>query len=105
MKVGQLKYIDSMQFMNSSLASLTKNLGDNHPITSQYFKKLDYTEKQLALVYRKGVYPYDYIDSHDRFQETELPPFMNFIVLLKVRSHKMTTNMPRKYERNSDVKI
>ncbi|CAI2193630.1 6392_t:CDS:1, partial [Funneliformis geosporum] len=78
MKVGQLKYIDSKQFMNSSLAKLTKNLGDNHSITSQHFKKLGYTDEQLALVYRKGVYPYDYIDSHDRFQEAELPPIHEF---------------------------
>ncbi|UZO21984.1 uncharacterized protein OCT59_014362 [Rhizophagus irregularis] len=83
MKVGQLKYIDSMQFMNSSLASLTKNLGNNHPITSQYFKKLCYTEEQLALVYYKGVNPYDYIDSHDRFKETELPPIHEFHSTLK----------------------
>jgi hypothetical protein len=27
MKVGQLKYIDSMQFMNSSLSKLAENLG------------------------------------------------------------------------------
>ncbi|PKK57804.1 hypothetical protein RhiirC2_720982, partial [Rhizophagus irregularis] len=83
MKVGQLKYIDSHQFMNSSLDSLTKNLGDNHPITSQHFKKLGYTDDQLALVFRKGVYPYDYIDSHDRFKETELPPIHEFHSTLK----------------------
>jgi len=58
-------------------------LGNNHPITSQYFKKLGYTEEQLALVYRKGVYPYDYIDSHDRFKETELPPIHEFHSTLK----------------------
>ncbi|CAI2201775.1 4794_t:CDS:1, partial [Funneliformis geosporum] len=39
--------------------------------------------EQLALVYRKGVYPYDYIDSHDRFQETELPPIHEFYTTLK----------------------
>ena len=39
------------------------------------------------------------------FRRQNFLPFMNFIVLLKVRSHKMTTNMPRKYERHSDVKI
>jgi hypothetical protein len=82
MKVGQLKYIDSMQFMNSSLASLTKNLSDNHPITSKHFKKLGYTKDQLDLVYRKGVYPYDYIDSQDRFLETELPPIHEFSTYL-----------------------
>jgi hypothetical protein len=78
MKVGQLKYIDSMQFMNSSLAKLTKNLCDNHPITSQYFKKLGYTEEQLILVYRKGIHCYEYIDSQDRFLKTELPPIHEF---------------------------
>ena len=83
MKVGQLKYIDSMQFMNSSLASLTKNLGDNHPITTKHFKKLGYTEEQIALVYRKGIYCYDYIDSQDRFLETELPPIHEFHSTLK----------------------
>ena len=83
MKVGQLKYIDSMQFMNSSLASLTKNLGDNHPITTKHFKELGYTDKQLDLVYRKGVNPYDYIDSHDKFLETELPLYHEFHSTLK----------------------
>ncbi|CAI2192333.1 2384_t:CDS:1 [Funneliformis geosporum] len=83
MKVDQLKYIDSMQFMNSSLASLTKNLGDNHLITSQYFKKLSYTKEQLVLVYCKGVYSYDYIDSHCRFQDTELSPIHEFNSTLK----------------------
>ena len=72
-----------MQFMNSSLASLTKNLGDNHPITTKHFKELGYTDEQLDLVYRKGVYPYDYIDSHDRFLETELPLYHEFHTTLK----------------------
>src|SRR5205814_5658148 len=69
MKVGQLKYIDSMQFMNNSLANLTKNLGDDYPITSQHLK--DFTSGQISLATCKGIYPYDYIDSHDRFNETE----------------------------------
>jgi hypothetical protein len=67
MKVGQLKYIDSQQFMNNSLANLTKNLEDNHPITSQHFK--DFSLEQISLVCCKGVYLYKYINSHDRFQE------------------------------------
>src|SRR6185437_14050469 len=52
MKVGQLKYIDSMQFINNSLANLIKNLEDNHPITSQHYK--DFSSEQIALVYCKG---------------------------------------------------
>ena len=65
-----------MQFMNNSLANLTKNLGDNHPVTSQYFK--DFSSDQISLVFRKGIYPYEYIDSYDRFKETELPPIHEF---------------------------
>ena len=76
MKVDQLKYIDSMQFMNNSLANLTKNLGDNHPITSQHFK--DFSPDQISLVFRKGIYPYEYIDSYNRFKETELSPIHKF---------------------------
>ncbi|GBC02110.1 hypothetical protein RclHR1_04450018 [Rhizophagus clarus] len=64
--------------MNSSLANLTKNLGDNHPITTEYFKKQGYTTEQISLAYRKGVFPYEYITSHDRFKETELPPIQEF---------------------------
>jgi len=81
MKVGQLKYIDSQQFMNNSLANLTKNLDDDHPITSQHFK--DFTPDQISLATRKGIYPYDYIDSQDRFLETELPPIHEFTTTLK----------------------
>jgi len=81
MKVGQLKYIDSMQFMNNSLANLTKNLGNNYPITSQHFK--DYSSDQISLASRKGVYPYDYINSQERFKETELPPIHEFHSTLK----------------------
>ncbi|CAI2195282.1 8667_t:CDS:1, partial [Funneliformis geosporum] len=58
MKVGTLKYIDSMQFMNSSLTSLTKNLGDNHPIMTEYFKKQGYFSEQISLAYRKGIFPH-----------------------------------------------
>ncbi|CAI2201145.1 14798_t:CDS:1, partial [Funneliformis geosporum] len=54
----QLKYIDSIQFMNSSLATSTKNLGDDHPITTEYFKKQGYSSKQISLAYRKGIFPH-----------------------------------------------
>ncbi|CAI2196318.1 968_t:CDS:2, partial [Funneliformis geosporum] len=39
--------------------------------------------EQLALVYRKGVHSYDYIDSQYRFQETELPLIHEFYNTLK----------------------
>ena len=54
-----LVFIDSMQFMNSSLDSLVKNLSDNN------FKYLSekFSGELLELVKEKGVYPYEYVDS------------------------------------------
>ncbi|CAG8701487.1 985_t:CDS:2, partial [Ambispora leptoticha] len=64
-----------------------KNLGTNHPITSQYFK--DYSSDQISLASRKGVYPYEYFDSQDRFKETELPPIYEFFSTLKGEYHDL----------------
>ena len=54
-----LVFIDSMQFMNSSLDSLVKNLSDND---FKYLSK-EFIGKFLELVKQEGVYPYEYIDS------------------------------------------
>ncbi|UZO27485.1 uncharacterized protein OCT59_019678 [Rhizophagus irregularis] len=72
-KVGQFKYIDSMQFMASSLANLAKNLGTDKPLTKRHF-----SSEHIDLITCNGVYPYEYIDSHDRFKETELPSIHDF---------------------------
>ena len=48
-----------MQFMNSSLDSLVKNLSDN----DFKFLSQEVTVDLLKLVKQKGVYPYEYMDS------------------------------------------
>jgi hypothetical protein len=68
--LGQLQFIDSLQFMNSSLDKLVANLQtENLAITSQ-----SHTDTELVLLRRKGVYPYEYVDSFERFDEARLPP-------------------------------
>ena len=60
-----LIFIDSMQFMNSSLDSLVKNLNDSDlKHLSKEFKDIT----QLDLVKQKGVYPYEYMDCFDKYQ-------------------------------------
>jgi len=72
--VGQLQFIDSLQFMNSSLDKLAANLQQNGlQITAQHSD-----ESKLELLRRKGVYPYEYINSFERFSETRLPPMEAF---------------------------
>ena len=56
--------------MDSSLDTLTKGLSDIH------FKLLENHFKSEEIVYckQKGFFPYNYVDSFERFNETNLPP-------------------------------
>ena len=58
-----------MQFMNSSLKVLVKNLSDND---FKYLTK-EFGSKNLELLKQKGAYPYEYMDSFKRFSEEKLP--------------------------------
>ena len=58
--------------MSSSLSSLIDNL-DEFPILSKYSKG-----RQLELLRRKGVYPYDYVDCISKLDEKQLPPIEEF---------------------------
>ena len=66
----QLRFIDSMKFMKSGLDELVKNLGEND------FKNIEkyFNGEQLRLLKRKGVYPYEWLDSVERLEENHLPP-------------------------------
>ena len=61
--------------MASSLDSLTNNLvhGGRKLIGFQ-----DYSELQYDLLTRKGIYPYEYMSSWDKFDESQLPPIEAF---------------------------
>ena len=74
-----LIFIDSMQFMNSSLDSLVKNLSGND------FKYLseEFSSEFLKLVKQKCVYPYEYMDSFKKFSEDKLPDRRKFFSSLK----------------------
>ena len=56
-----LVFIDSVQFMNSSLEKLGKNLSDND---FKYLSK-EFGSKNLELLKKKDVYPHDYMDSFE----------------------------------------
>ena len=78
--VGNLKFIDSFQFMPSSLDKLATNLSDSDFI---YTKKYYTDPEQFYLMKRKGIYPYKYMNSFNKFNETELPPIEAFYSKLK----------------------
>ena len=71
---NNLAFIDSLQFMNQSLANLVKNLPeDSFKYTNEVFK-----DEKFRLMKQKGVYPYDYMNSFEKFNETQLPSQNDF---------------------------
>ena len=61
--------------MPKSLDKLVKTLSSNEfKYTSEAFPNPD----ELKLVQKKGVHPYDYIDSFEKFNETSLPSKESF---------------------------
>ena len=68
-----------MQIMNSNLDKLVKNLSDKD------FKYLieEFGSKNLELLKQKGVYPYEYMNSFERFDEEKLPARKDFYSSIK----------------------
>ena len=74
---NHLTFLDSFQFMSSSLDKLVNNLPkESLKYTSKMFKGT-----KFDLMVRKGVYPYDYIDSFDKFK-SQLPSQEDFFSIL-----------------------
>ena len=59
-----LAFTDSMQFMNSSLENLVKNLGDDCKYLTEEFGS-----KNLDLLKQKDAYSYEHMDSLERLYE------------------------------------
>ena len=69
----EIRFIDSFKFLQTSLANLVSNLQpDDFYNTKREFKK------NVDLLTRKGVYPYDYVSSLEKLSETQLPPKEEF---------------------------
>ena len=69
LKQKNLVFIDSVQFMNSSLEKLVKNLSYNDV---KYLTD-EFGSKNLELFKQKDASPYEYMDNFKRFNEEKLP--------------------------------
>ena len=54
----ELRFIDSLRFLASSIDNLSSNLKIYQLVNLKKY----YSGNQLSLLLRKGVYPYDYVD-------------------------------------------
>ena len=75
---NHLVFLDSFQFMSSSLDNLVKNLPDE----AFKYTKHEFKKEQFNLMKQKGIYPYDHMDCFDRFNETKLPVQQDFYSIL-----------------------
>ena len=95
---NKLSFIDSFQFLSSSLDSLVKNLNkDDFKYLSQEFDN-----NVLDLVKQKGFYPYEYMSDFEKFIE-ELPSkekFYSFLTCKNIsdKEHEYVLNVWYKFE-------
>lgn len=69
----KIRFLDSFRFMPSSLEKLVKTLDeDSIFITKEVFKN------NHQVLFRKGVFPYDYLDSFKKLEEEKLPDISKF---------------------------
>jgi len=77
-QIGNLRFLDSFQFLSTSLVSLLLKCGKDNFV---------HTTAQLGtdddIIFAKGVYPYSYVDSRKKFAETRLPSISDFHDKLK----------------------
>ena len=92
-KTFKIVFKDSYKFMLSSLGALVNNLPKNG------FKNISkyYTPEEVELIKQKGFYPYEYMDTEEKFNNTKLPPPQVFYSKL---SGKGITNKDYKHACN-----
>ena len=73
-KSFSIRFLDSYRLMQCSLANLASNLPDSEKkYVATHFK-----DEKFDLLTRKGVYPYEWVDSHSKLNAKELPTIEEF---------------------------
>ena len=76
--IGQMRFIDSLQFLSASLDTLVNIIAKDDVNKFVYTRRHFENEKFFRLAIRKGVYPYEYMTDSTKFAEESLPPIDEF---------------------------
>ena len=68
-QIGPFIFKDSYLFLNKSLDYLTGTINDEDRISL----KQEFGEENYKLLAKKGIYPYDYFDNKNKYDELQLP--------------------------------
>ena len=69
MQIGPFIFRDLYLFLNKSLDYLTGTIDDEDRISL----KQEFGEENHMLLTKKGIYPYDYFDSKEKYDDQQLP--------------------------------
>ena len=72
--IGNIRFIDSLQFMNSSLSKLVENLYDANDKYSNFMHMKELYKSSMHLLCKKGQYPYEWVDRIDKLDYVGLQP-------------------------------
>ena len=77
-QLGQMRILDSIQFLNASLDTLVKTLVADDPNKFEHLKRHFSDKNEFNMLLRKGVYCYEAMTDRSNFTNTELPPIEAF---------------------------
>lgn len=70
-----VRFVDSFKFLGTSLEQLANNLDHDDFI---HLRKHCNSEQQFSLLRQKGIYPYEYMSTWDKYDESSLPEITSF---------------------------
>ncbi|XP_025265427.1 uncharacterized protein LOC112638265 [Camponotus floridanus] len=73
----KLRFVDSFKFLGAGLDKLASYLDESKLMIARGEFR-DLSDDDFRLLTRKGVFPYEYVDSVERLRETRLPPRESF---------------------------
>lgn len=76
--IGCVQFKDSFEFLGASLSSLVRDLTTKGEACFKNVNTYFDNAEQRNLLYRKGVFPYNYISSLSKLEEKTLPPLEGF---------------------------
>ena len=96
--MGPLKFIDSFQFMASSLEKLVTNLYDKNDKYKNFHSMKQYFESDMDMLCKKGFYPYEWMGDISEMDFVGLPPKESFYSKLS-----QTTISDKDYKQSQTV--
>ena len=103
--IGSLRFIDSFQFMASSLEKLATNLYDKEEKYKHFHNMRREFPEHIDLLCKKGHYPYEWVDSHEKLNHVGHPSIGSFYSHSRRKaSPKMITSMQNTCMKPWDVK-